>query len=219
MGNISVNKLGGLSLIIGPWLALVFFFLQPGGPFIDTADPANAAATIAAIVANSGLGQVVSVVIPIGLLTLLFGISVFQGTLRNNGNGDALARYGMMLITFGIIGWTIGSGLNLAIAGASPEQAAAFGTIYGASQGIGTVSGILAGLGFLALALAVSTRDDYNKIFALIAAAAGVVAVLATIIGGIDSAQLQTMSNITGVCYVIHSLWVLTIGLDLLKKD
>ncbi|MDP6771044.1 MAG: hypothetical protein QF704_10145 [Anaerolineales bacterium] len=219
MGNVSVNKLGGLSLIIGPWLALVFYFLQPGGPFIDTADPANAAATIAAIVGNSGLGQIVSVVIPIGLLILLYGISVFQGTLRNNGNGDALARYGMMLITFGIIGWTIGSGLNLAIAGAAAEQAPAFGTIYGASQGVGTVSGILAGLGFTALALGVSTRDDYNKIFALAAVAAGIVAVVVTIIGGIDSAQLQTMGNINGICYVVHSLWVLTIGLDLLKKD
>ena len=30
MGSISVNKLGALSLIIGPVLALVFFSLQPG---------------------------------------------------------------------------------------------------------------------------------------------------------------------------------------------
>ena len=64
-----------------------------------------------------------------------------------------------------------------------------------------------------------STRDDYNKIFALAAVAAGIVAVVATVIGGIDSDQLQTMGNINGICYVVHSLWVLTIGLDLLKKD
>ena len=115
MGNISVNKLGGMSLIIGPWLALVFFFLQPGGPFIGTADPADAAATIAAVVANSGLGQTVSVVIPIGLLILLYGIFVFQGNLRSNGNGDALSRYGTLLIMFGMVGWVIGSGVSLAI--------------------------------------------------------------------------------------------------------
>ena len=229
MGNVSVNKLGGLALIIGPWLALVFFFLQPGGPFIDTADPAITIDTIVSIANNTGLGQTVSVVIPIGLLTLLYGIFVFQGNLRNNGNGDALSRYGVLLIMFGMVGWIIGSGLSLTIAGADlpADKAAlgahpgypAFAAIYGATQGIGTVSGILAGLGFMVLALGVSTRDDYNKIFALVAVVAGVVAVVATLIGGLDSGQLQTMSNITGICYVVHSLWVLTIGLDLLKKD
>ena len=30
MGNISVNKLGGISLIVGPVLALIFYLIGPG---------------------------------------------------------------------------------------------------------------------------------------------------------------------------------------------
>ena len=42
MGTISVNKLGGLSLALGPVIALIGYFLQPGGMLIDAADPADA---------------------------------------------------------------------------------------------------------------------------------------------------------------------------------
>ena len=37
MGSISVNRLGALSLIVGPILALVFFLFQPGGLLIENA--------------------------------------------------------------------------------------------------------------------------------------------------------------------------------------
>ena len=55
MGTISVNKLGGFAVIIGPVFALVFFFLSPGGAIIDSADPASAQATISAVLANANL--------------------------------------------------------------------------------------------------------------------------------------------------------------------
>ena len=56
MGTISVNKLGGLALMAAPVITLIFFFLQPGGTFVDAADPADAGATIKAMVSNAGLG-------------------------------------------------------------------------------------------------------------------------------------------------------------------
>ncbi len=221
MGNLSANKLGGFAIIVGPLLALVFFFLQPGGPIIDTADPANGGLTISAMVSNSSLGQVTSVVIPIGLLIFLFGIKVVQGNVSASGNGNALARLGVHFITFGIIGWVIGSGLTLAITGSGmpADQAGAFsGSLYSATLGIGTVAGILVGIGFLALALGISTREDQNKIAALIAAVAAVVAIVVTIVGGLDTSQLQTMSYFTGIVYLIHTGWSIMLGLDLLKK-
>ena len=84
MGTISVNKLGGLALMAAPVITLIFFFLQPGGTFVDAADPADAGATIKAMVSNAGLGKVTSMLIPIGLLVFLYGIFVLQGNVRSN---------------------------------------------------------------------------------------------------------------------------------------
>ena len=222
MGTISVNKLGGLAVIFGPVFTLVFFFLQPGGAIIDAADPASAQATISAILANSGLAQLTSIFIPIGLIILLFGIIVVQGNLRSNGNGDALSRFGLLFISLGVISWVIGSGANLAIAGSSlpiEQSIGVYGSLYSASLGIGTIGGLLAGIGFLALSLAISTREDYNKIFALVAAAAAVVSIVVTIIGGLDSSQLELMTQITGIPYLVHTAWMITLGLALIKKE
>jgi len=222
MGTISANKLGGLALMVAPLITLIFFFLQPGGTFVDAADPANVGKTIEAMVSNAGLGKVVSVLIPIGLLIFLYGILVLQGNVRSNGNGDALSRIGAQFILVGVIGWVLSSGASLAITGSDlpVEQAASvFESLYLATVSIGTVSGIIAGIGFLALALALSTRDDYNKIFALVAAVAAVVAIVAAIIGGIDTAQLETMNLITGITYLVHMAWFFTLGRSLSQSE
>ena len=47
MGNMSANKLGGLCLIIGPLLSLIFYMLQPGNMIIAFADTADASASLA----------------------------------------------------------------------------------------------------------------------------------------------------------------------------
>ena len=125
MGTISANKLGGLALMIAPVVTLIFYFLQPGGAIIDAADPANAKATITAMVSNASLGKVVSIVIPIGLLVFLSGILVLQENVRSNGNGGALSRIAVLFILVGIIGWVVSAGASLAIIGSTQpiEQA------------------------------------------------------------------------------------------------
>ena len=221
IGTISVNKLGGLAIIFGPVFTLVFFFLQPGGAIIDAADPASAVATISAMLANSGLATLCSVLIPVGLLIMLFGMTVVQGNLRSDGNGDALSRLGLLFLTIGIVCWVIGSGANLAIAGTDlpVEQAIpTYGSLYAATLGLSTTGGLLAGIGFLAIALAISTREDYNRTFALVAVAAAVVSIVVTIIGGMDSSQLELMTQITGIPYLIHTAWVITIGRKLIRE-
>jgi len=222
MGTISANKLGGLGLMFGPVFALVFFFLQPGGAIIDASDPANAQATIGAIVANVGLAKVTSVLIPIGLTAFLYGMFVLQANVRSNGNGDALSRLGALLLLVGVIGWMTGFGINLAIAGSDlpVEQAVpTFGSLYSASVAIGTISGLLAGIGFLAMSLAISTRDDYNKIFALVVVVVSAIEIILTIVGGVNTEQLETMNQLTGICYLVKMAWMITLGLKLIKQD
>ena len=222
MGTISANKLGGLALMIAPVVTLIFYFLQPGGAIIDTADPANTKATITAMVSNAGLGKVVSIVIPIGLLVFLSGILVLQENVRSNGNGGALSRIAVLFILAGIIGWVVSSGASLAITGSGREAAEAvplFESMYSATLGIGTVAGILWGIGTLALALAISTREDSNNIAALVAAVAAVVAIVVTIIGGLDSTTLETMTLISGITYLVHMVWFFMLGRSLSQSE
>ena len=222
MGTVSVNKLGGLALMIAPVVTLIFYFLQPGGAIIDAADPANAKATITAMVSNAGLGKVVSIVIPIGLLVFLSGILVLQENVRSNGNGGALSRIAVLFILVGIIGWVVSAGASLAIIGSTQpiEQAVPFNaSLYSATLGIGTVAGILWGIGTLALALAISTREDSHKIAALVAAVAAAVAIVVTIIGGLDSTTLETMTLISGITYLVHMVWFFMLGLNLNKVE
>ena len=115
----------------------------------------------------------------------------------------------------------ISSGATLAIAGTSLPAAQAvpvYGSLYGATVGIGTVAGIVVGIGFLSLALAVSTRDDNNKAFALVAAAVAVVGIVVTVLGALDDSQLQTMQSINGICYVVHSVWFFLLGRNLSQQ-
>ena len=208
--------------MVAPLITLIFYFLQPGGAIIDAADPANTKATITAMVSNAGLGKVVSIVIPIGLLVFLSGILVLQENVRSNGNGGALSRIAVVFILAGITGWVIGSGGSLAITGSGQEAAEAvplFASLYSATVGIGTVAGILWGIGTLALALAISTREDSNKIAALVAAVAAVVAIAVTIIGGLDSTTLETMTLISGITYLVHMVWFFMLGLNLSKVE
>tara|TARA_B100000809_G_C15049528_1_gene498469 strand:+ start:343 stop:969 length:627 start_codon:yes stop_codon:yes gene_type:complete len=208
--------------MFAPVVTLIFYFLQPGGSFIDAADPADGAATIAAMVSNAGLGKVVSIVIPIGLLVFLSGILVLQENVRSNGNGGALSRIAVLFILVGIIGWVVSAGVSLAIIGSTQpiEQAVPFtASLYSATLGIGTVAGILWGIGTLALALAISTREDSNKIAALVAAVAAVVAIVVTIIGGLDTAQLELMTQITGITFIVHVVWFFMLGRSLSQSE
>lgn len=208
--------------MFAPVVTLIFYFLQPGGSFIDAADPADAAATIAAMVSNAGLAKVVSIVLPIGLLVFLSGILVLQENVRSNGNGGALSRIAVLFILVGIIGWVVSAGASLAIIGSTlpTEQAVAFNaSLYSATLGIGTVAGVLWGIGTLALALAISTREDSNKIAALVAAVAAVVAIVGTIIGGLDTAQLELMTQITGITFVVHVVWFFMLGRSLSQRE
>ena len=215
MGTVSVNKLGGLSLIIGPVLALVCYLIRPGGPITDSADPANAAASIKALMSNSDLASVTSILLVIGLILLLNGVRTLRESLRG-GNGDALAGLGSLLLLIAAVGWVIGTALTATIAGGGAGTAA--GALYAASLGIGISSGMLAGLAFLCVSLGVSTRDDSNKPLALVVAVASAVAFITSILGGRDLSTLEMMNNIGAVCYIITTVWAITLGLSLMKK-
>jgi hypothetical protein len=222
--DISVGTLGSWSLILGPVIAVVCYMIAPGVMLIDQADPADAAKRIGAIQANIELAQVTSLLIPIGVIMLLYGLTVVGG---GGGNGEALSRLGILLFTFAAVGWTVELSTAGVLAGLSPAHAGAIGgVVYAIGHGIGTIASILGALGILCFALGMSARDGIKVIpllsartLALLVALASIVALVANVIGATDSSQEESMAMIRGIYFLVITAWSVTLGLGLRKSS
>ena len=218
MGALSLNRLGGLSLFLGPLLALIFFLIQPSGVLIDSASPTDAVATIMALASNTALSNLTALVIVLGLVATTFGLYVLQSNLRGGG-GDALTRVGLGTIAIGNIGWIMSQGLNLVMADSGdPEAMQVAVAVFAVRSGITVLSGIAIALGFLVFSAALASRDDFNKIAALIASLASIVALVAFILAASDSGMADTSFTIARVCYVVWAAWTVYLGWGLLKR-
>ena len=209
MGDISVNKLGGLSLIVGPVVALVFYFIQQFGVFGSDVDPADGNAVVMALTGNSSLATITAIGITVGLIILLHGIVRLAME-----SSDALSSLGMKFVIVGTVGWVVASALTAAIAGDINN-----GGLYGGSLGINQFSAIVWSLGFLLVVLGISGRDYINKNVAYVVGLVALVSLVVSVIGGFDSSTLQTMNLIGGICYIIFTLWSIWLGKDMLARD
>ena len=217
MGTISVNKLGGLSLIIGPLVGVIAYLIRPGGGLIGgTVDPANAQASIKSLLSNSDLAAISFLLIPLGLILMIYGVNAFVKSLKG-GNGEAVAQYGALFFLLAAIGWITASALTLTIAGGNTGAAA--GAVYATGLGINITSSVLGAVAFLAIGLAVSTRDDFNKGFAMVVAVVGAVLLVISIWSALDTSMLQTAGLVSGIGFVIITIWTITLGLGLMKKS
>ena len=218
MGAMSLNKLGGLALFLGPLLALIFFLIQPSGLFIASADPSDAMATIDSLAGNAALTKLTVLLIAVGLIWTTFGIYVLQSNLRG-GDGDSLTRIGLAGIGIGTIGWITAQGLNLVMADATSADAVQVAeSVFAVRLGITLLSGVGISLGFLVFSVGIATRGDFNKIAALIAAAASVVALIGFIIAVADSGMTATGITMSRVCYLFWTAWAVHLGWGLLKR-
>ncbi len=218
MGTMSLNKLGGMALIIGPILAIASFIIRPGGGVVGgQVDPADAAASIMAIMANDTMATQSGAGAMVGLIVLLYGIGVVVDSLKG-GNGEALARLGALLLTFGLIAWLIGTSGQLVIASGATTDMGVLGSLYAGSQGLANIGSVLTAVAFLAISWAVSTRDDFNRMFALVVAAVSAVMVVVSVMAALDSSMLQTAGMVASVVYLITVAWSVTIGLNYSNK-
>ena len=219
MNSISLYRLGGFALIAGPVLWIVFFLLQPGGLLIDNADSSDAVASITSFASNSTLTIVTSMVIALGLLLIVFGFYAVQKITRVDGVGDALSQFGLLALIIGVFGWIVAQGLHLALADADLQDLNAWVPVYSVYAGITLMSAIAVSLGFLTFSLALSTRDDFNNIVALVVSIVSVVAFVCFIAAAVVPEQTDTMILIGRICYFPWTIWGILLGLDLLKWD
>ena len=170
---------------------MVFFLFQPGGLLIESADSSDAVASVTAAGSNAALSNITAMVIALGLVMTTLGLYVLQSGVRDGGPGDALSRAGLILIVFGNVGWVLAQGLTLALADAQGPAIQAMVPVYMVRSGIVLMSGIAVALGFLLFSVALSTRDDFNKIAARIVALASLVAMVSFIVAVSATSMLR----------------------------
>ena len=219
MNSMSVYRLAGLALIAGPIISIIFFLLQPGGLLIDNADSSDAVASITSFASNSTLTKVTSMVIALGLTLIVFGFYAVQKITRIDDIGDGLSQFGLLALVFGAFGWIVAQGLDLALADADLQDINAWVPVYSVDAGITLMSAIAVSLGFLTFSLALSTRDDFNNIAALVISIVSVVALVCFIAAAIVPEQSDTMILIGRICYFPWTIWGIMLGVNLLKWD
>jgi len=217
MLDVSVKKLGGLSLIIGPVVAVISFLFRPGGGLIGgQVDPADFAASIDVAMSNAAAATASFLLVPIGLIAMLFGFTVVMDHLKDK-SGEAIRRLGLAFALFGVVGWTVSSAEAVLIAGGGAGTSAE--AVYAVSIAINGSASVLAGIGFSLIVCGVYVSGQYNKIFTLITLVAQFVLLATSVLAAVDLSFAQTAGMIGGIAYMITVVWGIMIGLALIKNE
>ena len=163
MNTISVERLGGLALIVGPILAFVMYLLQPGGLLINTVEPSdvNGASRPAD---NRILSNITVTLVCFGLVLMAFGLCVLQSTIGRAGGGDAVSKVGLMFMLIGLTAWFLAQGLALALAiGLEDDNVHFLTPLFFGRTALTIIGGLSISTGFFLLALGLSGASEAAK--------------------------------------------------------
>ncbi|MAQ11906.1 MAG: hypothetical protein CL721_00930 [Chloroflexi bacterium] len=217
MGNISELKLGGICLAIGPAMAtalFIIFFLILGDSNIDITD---FSAVSNDVQSAPVIQQLLLFLPPIGLIMAYYGMTVIQGTIGKGENGEALFKLGLPMFAINVVATVI------ALGGLSQAQSwvgSSGSNIAAIAQGISLYSSLIGAIGIVLIALAISTRDEFNTLFAYVIAIVFIVVAILSIVGmaNFNEDTWKLVNALFGISYIIISLWSITIGLNMLKR-
>ena len=222
MRVISENTLGGLALIVGPLLAIVFFVLQPGGVLINSAEMDKAYATIYALSRYRALANLTVIAISLGLILSLYGQFVLLGSVQGKTGGAALARLGFLFLAVGGVGWFVVQALNFGMAATQMEVTESVQSavaVYTAETSIALLASLAIAFGFLLFSLGLASCGACNRVGAGIVAAVSLVALLSLIIGISDPSRLSDMIQVSRLCYFVWAMWSVSLGVGLVKRS
>jgi len=219
MGTISVNRLAGLSLIFGPIIAFVFFLIEPGGLFIDSAPVSDAVGSVTAKGANAALTNVTNIAIILGLSLILSGLYALMRNVTLQGNGKALVQMGFFMMFVGLAGWILSGGVDFILADAqTSEQISGSIPVYYAGSALVYAGGIALGFGGFIFALGLSTRDDHNRIVALLAALVSLAIMVFFAIAVLNNDGRDTFISLARSFYVLLVIWFGYLGFGLMRR-
>mgnify|MGYP003386138549 CR=1 FL=1 len=205
MTTMDIKKMGGYCMVIGPIIALTSYFIQPGGVLGigGTIDGYDAAGIVTILAANSGLGIITSLLIPVGLLLIIIWVQDWNGS-----NGYALGTIAIPMATAAILVWTVGSGLGIVLAAGIATDTAIAEIFFGLNI-IGT---FVFGAGATLLAMGAASRSEVNSNLANVAALAGAVVAIASAIAPFATEAATTVQMVSGLCFVVYSIWFIVLG-------
>ena len=224
MRRIAVSKLGAWSFFTGPVVALVFFLLVPGGMLIDSAPSVDAVASISALASNAAWSKSALLLVALGLCIALYGLFALQAVIRDDGFGDALARYGVLFLMITVIGWIFSQGISIVLADTEHQSDQALQSmvpVYTAELGISLICTFTAALGYLTLSVGLAARGDFNRPACVVAALAAIVALVALVVrvsSGGDPDLAESAMTVVRSCYFLWVLWNVIVGISILNN-
>ena len=192
----------------------IIFFLILGDSNINITDFSAVSSDISSAPV---IEQLLLFLPPIGLIMAYYGITVIQGTIGKGENGEALFKLGLPMFGINVIATVIAFGglwQAQAWVGASGTNIAAI------AQGISLYSGMIGAIGIVLISLAISTRDEFNSLFAYVIALVFLVVAILSIIGMTNFTEdtWKTVNALFGISYIIISLWSIYLGLNMWKR-
>ena len=212
MSSLSLKKLGGFALIVGPILTLIAYQLTPG-VFNDFTAVGNHIGL--QMQATGSMAEFSGLLLAVAFLVMLFGFNSLNDRV-SGGNGEALCRLGVLSIGVGILLWIAGAALYLAVSKIGFEVLgpnAAHAGLVGLGEIAFAAGVVVAGLGL-------TTRDDFNKIATWLFVAAGVVSLILNIFTSqldLSSLSVHLHGILISITYIIWVVWAVMAGLSEIK--
>lgn len=218
MSTMSLERLGGLALIVGPVLAFVMFLLVPGGLLIDTALPSDPHAAVNALTDNRAMATVALPLVSLGLMIMAFGIYALQASVR--GEGDAMTRTGLAFILIGTVVWILAQTFALAVTveleGMSGDL---LSPLIGARVATTLIGGMAISLGFLIFALGLSEARALDTWVNRLVALLSLVSLASFYWAAASGDALDTGIAIARSLYVLWVAWLVYRGFRLMRMD
>ena len=220
MGTISVNRLAGLSLIVGPIIAFVFFLIEPGGLLIDSAAASDAIGSITAKSANATLTNVTNIAIILGLALILSGLYALMRNVTLQGNGKAFVQMGFFMLFVGLTGWILSGGMDFILADAQTSNHIRESVpVFYVGSALLYAGGLAVGFGGFIFALGLSTRDDFNQVISLLAALVSLAVMIFFMMAILNNDGRDTFLTLARGCYVLLVIWYGYLGFGLMTRS
>lgn len=219
MNLLSTNKLGAISLVVGPTLAFIMFLIQPGGLIIDSTPGSDAMGLVGVWQANAVMVKITSGFIMLGLALMAFGL--YEVHVAHRGSrGDGLNMAGLALISVGVIAWLGVQSLAMTLASTYPPQDA-WMAVNAIRTSLLLTGGVAVSLGIVLFAFSVliDTRGIAFTILTWLAALAGLVGMAEWIVAIFNTDAMDTATTVARGMYIIYVVWLIALGVRLAREE